>query len=165
VVSPTEIDFVLKEQSTLDNSSVQVSSGGITQTFFCYLRGQYLQPPSRPLLLNVDPAFQRLTHALAQAGPFSAQSPAQYVALALQNPNPGPAAITIRLTHSDGSSAFRLLVLPSGTRIMDDIAVLTGAGAVAAGDMLNLSSTAAIQILGMYADEASGTVKPFLPTF
>jgi hypothetical protein len=165
VVSPTEIDFVLKEQSTLDGSAVQVTSSGVTQTFYCYLRGQYMQPPSRLLLLNVDPAFQRLTHALAQAGPFSAQAPGQYVALALQNPNAGPAAVTITLTHTDGSSVSNLLVLPSGTRVMDDVAALTGAGTLAAGDILNLTSTAAIQILGIYADETSGTVKPFLPAF
>ena len=121
VVSTTEIDVILKEQSTLDNTSVQVSAGGVTQTFFCYLRGHYLQPPTKALLQNVDPAFQRLTHALAQAGPFPAQSPGQYVALALQNPNPGPAAVTLTLTHADGSAVTNLIVLPSGTRIMDDI--------------------------------------------
>ncbi|HXJ41716.1 MAG TPA: hypothetical protein VNH18_20740 [Bryobacteraceae bacterium] len=165
VVSPTEIDVILKEQSTLDNTSVQVSSSGITQTFFCYLRGHYLQPPTRTLLQSVDPAFQRLTHALAQAGPFLAQAPGQYVALALQNPNPGPAAVTLTLTHADGSTTSNLIVLPSGTRIMDDVAALTGAGSVAAGDMLNLSSTAAIQILGVNADETAGTATPFLPAF
>ncbi len=165
VVSPTEIDFVLKEQSTLDNTSVQVSSGGNTQTFYGYVRGESLQPPSRPLLLNVDPAFQRLTHALAQAGPFAEQAPGQYVALALQNPNPGPAAVTLTLTHADGSTTSNLIVLPSGTRIMDDVAALTGVGSLAAGDVLNLTSTAAIQILGISADETAGTANPFLPAF
>jgi hypothetical protein len=165
VVSPTEIDVILKEQSNLDNTSVQVSSGGITQTFFCYLRGHYLQPPSRTLLRSVDPAFQRLTHALAQAGPFPAQASGQYVALALQNPNPGPAAVTLTLTHADGSTTSNLIVLPAGTRIMDDVAALTGAGLLAAGDVFNLASTAAIQVLGIYADENAGTAKPFLPTF
>jgi len=165
VVSPAEMDFVLKEQSTLDGSSVQVNSGGNTQTFYSYLRGHYLQQPSRSLLRSVDPAFQRLTHALAQAGPFQAQAPGQYVALALQNPNVGPAAVTLTLTHADGSTASNLIVLTSGTRIMDDVAVLTGSGSLAPGDILNVTSTAAIQILGIYADETAGTVKPFLPAF
>jgi hypothetical protein len=165
VVSPTEIDFVLKEQTTLDGTAVQVSSGGNTQTFYCYSRGQSLQPPSRSLLRNVDPAFQRLTHALAQAGPFSAQAPGQYVALALQNPNPGPAAVTVTLTHSDGSTVSNLIVLPPDTRIMDDVIALTGAGSLEAGDMLNVTSTVAIQILGIYADETAGTAMPFLPAF
>jgi hypothetical protein len=165
VVSPTEIDVILKEQSTLDNTSVQVSGGGVTQSFYCYLRGQWLQPPSRPPLGSIDPAFQRLTHALAQAGPFAAQAPGQYVALALQNPNPGPAAVTLTLTHADGSTTSNLIVLLSGMKIMDDVAALTGAGSLGAGDILNLTSTAAIQILGIYADESAGTAKPFLPSF
>ena len=165
VVSPTEIDFVLKEQSNLDNTSVQVSSGGNTQTFYGYVRGQSLQPPSRTLLTSVDPAFQRVTHALAQAGPFAAQADGQYVALALQNPNPGPAAVTLTLTHADGSTVSNLIVLPSGTKIMDDVVALTRADFLGAGDMLNLTSTAAIQILGIYADETSGTATPFLPAF
>jgi hypothetical protein len=165
VVSPTEIDFVLKEKTTLDGTAVQVSGIGVTQTFYCYLRGQYLQLPSRALLRNVDPAFQRLTHALAQAGPFAAQAPGQYVALAMQNPSPGPAAVTVTLTHVDGSTTSALIVLPSGTRIMDDIAALTGAGSLKTGDMLNVMSTSPIQILGIYADENLGTAKPFLPAF
>jgi hypothetical protein len=165
VVSTNEIDFFLKEQTTLDAKAVQVTSGGITSTFYSYLRGEYLQKPSRTLLRSIDPAFQQLTHALAQAGPFAAQGPSQYVALALQNPNPGPAAVTLTLTRADGSTASNLIVLPSGARIMDEVSALIGTRPLTAGDVLNVVSTAAIQILGIYADESAGAATPFLPSF
>jgi len=164
-VSPTEMDFVLKEQTTLDAQAVQISSGGATQLFYSYLRGAVLQPPSRPFLLNVDPMFQRLTHALAQAGPFAAFSEGQYIALALQNPNPGPAAVTLTITRADGAVSSNLVVLPPGSRVMDDLAALVGLNALAAGDTFNLVSTTPVQILGINVDESRAAVTPFLPSF
>ncbi len=124
-----------------------------------------LQPPSRPFLLNVDPMFQRLTHALAQAGPFAAFSAGQYIALALQNPNPGPAAVTLTITRADGAVSSSLVVLTPGSRGMDDIAALVGLNALAAGDTFSLVSTAPVQILGINVDESRAAVTPFLPSF
>src|SRR5207248_9728299 len=70
VVSSTEIDFTLAEQTTLDGQPVQVINGPFRQTYYSYLRGIALRAPARPLLLNTEPIFQQQTHALASAGPF-----------------------------------------------------------------------------------------------
>lgn len=165
VASPTEIDFTLQEQTTLDAQPIQIISGVIVTTFYSYLRGKPLQDPSRALLKSTDPIFQLQTHALAQADPFSAQAPGQYIAFALQNPNPGPVVVTLNLTHSDSSVTSSAIVLPSGARIMDDIAALLNLPGIQAGDRFSLFSTSAIQILGLTVDENAGTVIPFLPTF
>ena len=85
--------------------------------------------------------------------------------MALQNPNSGPAAITLNLTHSDGTVSTALIVLPSGGRVMDDIAALVGTSSVQQGDVFSLTSTAGIQILGITADETAGSAIPFLPAF
>lgn len=165
VVSSTEIEFTLKSQTTLDAQPIQVISGGLTQTYYSYLRGIPTQSPSRSQLKNTDPIFQLLTHSLAAAAPAPAQVPGQYTAYALQNPNPGPAAITLTLTHADGSITTRLAVLNSGERLMDELGALFGGVNVAAGDRFSLVSTAPIQILGMKVDETAWTIVPFLPTF
>ena len=165
VVSSTEIDFTLFEQTTLDAQLIQVLSGGFTQNFYSYLRGVPVREPTRTLLKSVDPIFQLQTHALARTGPFDAQNAGQYPAMALQNPNPGPAAITLNLNHSDGTVSTSLIVLPSGGRVMDDIAALVGTSSVQQGDVFSLTSTAGIQILGITADETAGSATPFLPAF
>jgi hypothetical protein len=164
-VSPTEMDCVLKETTKLDGQLFQVSGGGVVQSFLSYLRGQQLQPPGRSYLRNIDPMFQQLTHAVAEAGPFAGETSAQYVTLALQNPNPGPAAATVTVTHANGTADSRLIVLPSGSRVVDSLAGLVGLNSLASGDTMNLTSTAAIQILGVNVDESANTAMPFLPSF
>lgn len=165
VVSSTEIDIVLKDTTVMDAHAIQVTSGGLTQTYYSYLRGVPVSEPSKTLLKNIDPIFQLQTHALATAGPFDGLSSDRYPAMALQNPNPGPAAVSLSLTHTDGTVSSSLVVLPSGGRIMDDVASLVGIGSVLPGDVFRLTSTVAIQILGINADEIAGTATPFLPAF
>ena len=165
VVSSTQIEFTLKSQTTLDAQPIQVVSGGLTQTYYSYLRGIPTQSPSRAMLKKTDPIFQLLTHSLAAVAPVAAQEPGQYTAYALQNPNPGPAAITLTLTHADGSISTKLVILNSGERLMDELGSLFGGVNVSAGDMFSLVSTAPIQILGMNVDETAWTIVPFLPTF
>jgi len=165
VVDSTEIDFVLKEQTTMDAQAIQVTSGNLTQTYYSYLRGVLLSQPSKVLLQNTDPIFQQQTHALAAITALDAPTATQYTALALQNPNPGPAVATLTLTHSDGSAETNAIVLPSGARVMDEIGALVLSTGVRNGDQLNLVSTAPIQILGLNADESLWTAQPFLPSF
>jgi hypothetical protein len=165
VVSSTEIDFTLQGKTTLDGAEIEVQNGPFTQTYYSYLRGVYLRPPSRTILQNSEPVFQQLTHALATAGPFVNQTSNQYVALALQNPNPGPAVATLTITHSDGSTTITAITLLSGVRVMDELAALCNLNTLRNGDRLSLTSTAAIQILGIMVDENAGTMAPFLPTF
>jgi hypothetical protein len=157
--------MVLKEQTTLDAKLIQVVNGFFTQNYYSYLRGVLVSEPSRTLLRSVEPIFQLQTHALATSDPFASQGAGQYPAFALQNPNPGPAAVTMNLSHSDGTVSTSMIVLPSGGRVMDDAAALTGAADVRQGDVFSLTSTSPIQILGMIVDEAAGSVKPFLPAF
>ena len=165
VISSTEIDFTLKERTTLDGQPVQITNGPFTQTYYSYLRGVPLRDPSKSYLKNTDPIFQQQTHALANAGPFSSQSSNQYVAFALQNPNPGPAVATLNLTHSDGSVSSATIVFPSGGRIMDDLASLLNVNEVQDGDRFSMVATSPIQILGLNVDENAGIVAPFLPVF
>ncbi len=70
VVSATEIDFTLQQKTTLDGAMIEVQNGSFKQTYYSYLRGVYLRPPSRTILQNSEPVFQQVTHVLASAGPL-----------------------------------------------------------------------------------------------
>jgi hypothetical protein len=56
-------------------------------------------------------------------------------------------------------------MLPSGSRVMDELSVLLGGIPVTAGDVVNVTATSGVQILGLSGDDAAGTVTPFLPAF
>lgn len=166
VVSATEIDFTLQEQTTLDGQMIQViNPGGYTQTYYSYLRGVALRNPSRAFLNTVEPIFQQQTHAIASTSTLPAQSAGIYAALALQNPNPGPAVATLNLTHADGSLSTATVLLASGNKLVDDLAAILGIPSILQGDQLNVLCTAPIQMLGLAVDENAGTVTPFLPAF
>jgi len=161
-ISPTEMHFTLQQQTTLDTQPIQaVNPGGSQVTFYTYLRGALIAPPSRALLRNTEPIFQTVTHGVATVGPLPATSPGQFTALALQNPNPGPVSVTFFAPQTGAAST---IVLQSGQRIMDDLQVLINA-ALNPGDTVQVNATSAIQIVGLEGDENSGSVTPFLPAF
>ncbi len=161
-VLPDEIVLLLKEQTTLDSQMFQVTNpNGATATYFSYLRGIGLRVPSKGLLQAGEYAFPSALHALATIGPMAPLTGSQYVALALQNPNPGPAAVSIALNNG----APTLLVLPSGTRIVDTVSQLLNGAKVSAGDVVHVTSTAMIQIMGLNADDSTQRITPFVPTF
>jgi hypothetical protein len=86
----------------------------------------------------------------------------QFVALAVQNPNPGPVSVTFQLQSTGATTS---IVLPSGGRIKDELGALLGGLSVNAGDVVKVNATAGVQILGLIGDENATTVTPFLPTF
>jgi hypothetical protein len=162
-VSPTEMRFTLVDTTTLDMQPVQAGNpDGSQVTYYSYLRGVLVRPPSQTLLMNTEPVFQLQTHGLATVGPIPSLSSGQFIALAVQNPNPGPVSVTFQLQSTGATTS---VVLPSGGRIMDELGALLGGLNLNAGDVVNVNATAGVQILGLTGDENATTVTPFLPTF
>jgi hypothetical protein len=162
-VSPTEMRFSLLETTTLDGQPIQANNpDGSQVVFYSYLRGKLVANPSSELLRNTDPVFQTLTHAVATVGPLPAMASGQYTALAVQNPTAGPVVVTFQLQRT---GATAMVMLPSGGRIMDDLSVLLGGTEVGAGDMVTVTATSGVQILGLNCDDSSYTATPFLPAF
>lgn len=162
-ISPTEFQFTLQQAATLDMQPVQaVNPDGSQVTFYSYLRGAPIYPASQPLLLQTEPIFQAQTHATATVGPLPALGAGQFTALAVQNPTPGPVAVSFQLQRTGAST---IVQLPSGGRVMDDLSALLGGAPLSAGDIVTVTATSAVQILGMQADTAAAAVTPFLPAF
>ena len=123
--------------------------------------GAPVAKPSRLLLQNTDPIFQQLTHGVATVT-VPALAPGQFTAIAVQNPTPGPVAVTFYLSRTGDTAT---VLLPSCGRLMDDLSVLLGGVALNAGDSVSITATSSVQILGIQGDENAQTVAPFLPTF
>jgi hypothetical protein len=161
-ITPQEIDLTLKEQTTLDSQSFQVvNPDGSSDTYYSYLRGAPIHPPSRSFLQTVEPAFPLKTGAVATIGPLPANAPSQYCALALQNPTGGPLVVTLQLSSQPGQSS--MVVLPSTTRVVDELSVLLEGLVPQPGDTLRITATSPVQILGILVDEQAGTAMPVLP--
>jgi hypothetical protein len=159
-VSANEFDLTLKETTTLDSQIVTVvNPDGSTATYYSYLRGVMVRKPARVLLQQSEPAFPQQTHAIASLTVPNLTS-SQFVALALQNPNPGPLVVTFQLGAQTST-----VVLPSGYRVMDDLATLLNLPTVNPGDTVSVTSTAPLQIMGLLVDESNVTVTPLIPTF
>jgi hypothetical protein len=162
-ISPTEMQFTLQETVALDQQRIVAANpDGSQVTYYSYLRGLLVQPPSRAILNNTDAIFQTLTHAVATVGPLPAMDANQFTGVAVQNPTAGPVVVTFQLQRTGDTAT---IMLPSGSRVMDELSVLLGGIPVTAGDVVNVTATSGVQILGLSGDDAAGTVTPFLPAF
>ncbi len=162
-ISPSEIRFSLQQTTTMDTQPLLVQNpDGSQVTFYSYLKGAPVGSPSRVLLQRTEPIFQLSTHGVATVGPFPAMANGQFVGVAVQNPTPGPVVVTFRL---EATGATNTVQLPAGARVMDDLATLLGVPSLGAGDVVSVTSTSGVQILGLYGDENLGTVTPFVPAF
>ena len=164
-IMPNEIDLTLKEQTTMDSQMFQVASpDGSSATYFSYLKGIPVRPPSNDLLKSGEYAFPLQTHAIATVSPAGVLPAGEWLALALQNPNPGPASVTITL-QPGGPGRSALIVLPPAGRIVDTVSGLLNGLSIQPGDSVIVTSTAMIQVFGIHGDENANTLKPFLPNF
>jgi hypothetical protein len=162
-ISSTEMRFSLQESVTMDTQPLQLGNpDGSQVVFYSYLRGAPVSKPSRVLLQNTEPVFQALTHSLAVVGPLSANAAGQFTALAVQNPSQGPVVVTFQLQSTGVTTT---VLLPSGGRVMDDLSALLGGASVGAGDVVTVTATSGVQIVGLQGDESASTITPFLPGF
>ena len=162
-VSPTEMVFFLSDTVVMDMQPITASNrDGSNVTFYSYLRGKPVGVPSREILTRTEPIFQAQTHGLATVGPIQTLATGQSLALAVQNPNPGPVVVSF---HHQRSGATTSVWLPPSGRIMDDLSALLGGLHLNTGDVVTINATSGVQILGILVNETANTIAPFLPEF
>ena len=160
LVSPTEMDFTLQETTTLDQQPIQaINPDGSHVTYYSYMRGVLIQTPSREILRRTEPIFPSAAQITATINVQASSSSAQFTAVALQNSNPGPVSIQFQLQSTGATATF---VIPPGGRLMDDLATILGTE-VSMGDIVTISSTAGVQIVGIAADPDAQVITPFVP--
>ena len=132
-ITSNEIDLTLKEQTTMDSQPFSVTNpDGTSATFFAYLKGVPVRAPANALLKSGEFAFPLATHAIATIPATGALPAGQWNALAMQNPNPGPAVVTVSLQPA-GEGRSATVVLPAGGRLVDTISDLLNGVAVGPG--------------------------------
>jgi len=161
-ISPTEIDVVLATQAEMYGRRVTATNpDSFRSRYYAYQRAPWLGQSSRPLLAATEPIFRRQT---LSGGAFAAAPSGKFLGVALQNPDAGPADVSIELRSTDGSViASTVFTLPSQDRIaLEASEYLTGV-IPPDGSTLVVQSSAPTRMLGLIGDESAGSVDPVNP--
>ena len=165
-VSPTQFQAVVKQAGPLDGALIQaLNPDNSTDSYCSYMRGVPLGVSTQPLLNATVPVFSLLTatEAVLPSTISPQLNPDYFTAIALQNPSPAPASVTLEARAGDGSLlASTALSLPNGSRISRDAAELFGA-ALPAGAYLRALSSQPVQVLGLLGSISTGSVQPLAP--
>jgi hypothetical protein len=163
-VSPTQLDVVTTAPLQLDNRRISVRNPDLTRVnYYSYLRAASLGESTRPLLAAGEPVFpvQPLSFGVFPSVPAA---PATFAAVALQNPGPATAQVTLSLQSSaTGAVATSTVSLPPRTEMEREISEIFP-GVATAGTVLTVSASSPVQMLGISGDEVAGTLLPVLPS-
>jgi len=163
-VGPTEIDVVIASAADMYGRRVTTTNpDSFRSRYYAYRRAAWLGQSARPLLAATEPIFSSET--LSGARLAGAAPAGRFLGLALQNPNAGPADVSIELRASDNSViASTAFTLPSGNRISREASEYFTGVVPPDGSSLIVQSTLPIQVLGLMGDEAAGSVDPVKPS-
>jgi hypothetical protein len=127
------------------------------------MRGVPMSQSTRPLLASAVPIFSSVTHSQAVFTASEGTTASEFGGIAAQNPNLTPATVTFTLFSSSntplGSST---IAIPKGHHLMLETSELTRGVVPPPGSYLVVSSDIPIQMFGFLADDAAGTVLPYV---
>jgi hypothetical protein len=159
-VSSNQIDLVLPAALQMDGARVRVRTRKERATYFSYLRAQQVGESTHTLVAQSYPLFSRQTYASATLAWTRAGQ--QFTALALQNPGADAVEVTVGMQSLTGETIGLLTVpLPGLSKITRDLAELF-ASAPARAVAVRITSSRAIQMLGLLGDDATGDVVPVI---
>ncbi len=160
-VDSTRIEVVTAVDAQLEGSTVSVNNpDGTGATYLSYLRTTELGKSARPLLAATQAIFPAQGRA---SGLFAAPSSGTFLGLALQNPDPADAIVSVALWNAGSVVASASLVLPSRTRISREVSELLPGIIPDAGSSFTVTATVPVRMLGLSGDETAGSVTPVLP--
>lgn len=163
IVSSSEIDFTLAQDTNMTGQKIQVvNPDGSQDTYFSYLRGIPMGQSDQPLLTGTLPIFSSMVHSMAVFSPVAPAYASQFMGVAMQNPNTSDVQVTVAL-HSSANSLMgsSTTTLPAGNRLMRAISELTQGAAPTFGSYVTVTASHPIQVFGFLGDNAAGTVTPF----
>lgn len=157
VVSPTRIDAVLAAPALLDSRRVRVRTSEGQATYYSYQRTTLLGRSSWHLLQVSEPIFAN--HTFKTGSLTVNQMGSTFSGLALQNSSNAATVATMKLfTKQGGLLATKTMSLPALSKSVREVRELF-AGAQQ-DDTVRITVPAAIQMLGLLADDSAGVVAP-----
>ena len=161
-VGPGRIDVVIGTGAEFHGRRVRATNPDRSRaSYYSYMRASRVGASSRPLLARTMPIFPS---AVASSSFVAAPAGAGgFFAIAVQNPNPGTATVTVDLRSSDGEIASTTLLLPARSKISREVSELFGVAAPPGG-FVAVHSDAPVQVLGLAGNDSTGAVLPVIPS-
>lgn len=162
-VSPTEIDFTMTASGDLTGTrfTLRGQNKDPDVTYFSYLRAVAVGSSSRALLNGSHPLYP--TQLLTSAGiAVPAVGLNGFIGIALRNSSAVAADVQLELVSGSAASLGKASVnIPSGGQYMRTVQELFGSAPV--GASVKMTTSVAIQALGLNGDDTTGNVTAFLP--
>lgn len=160
-VSANRVDLVTATAGQLDGQRVRVINPDATRAqYYSYLRAASLGRSARPLLQQTEPVYP--VRPLS-GGSFTAPAAGKFLGLALQNPGAATATVSVQLLSAGSVVASGSFALPPRTELLREASELLTGVIPLPGNVLQVTSGAPVQMLGLQGDEAAGSVTPLLP--
>ena len=161
-VGPNRIDLVTAIGAEFHGRRIRARNPDrFRASYYSYMRATRVGESSRALLARTMPIFPS---GAASASFVAASTVAgEFFAIAVQNPNAGPATVTVDLRSADGEIASTTLSLPARSKISREVSELFGVSAPAGG-FLAVQSDQPVQVLGLAGNDATGSVRPVIPS-
>lgn len=159
-VSPTEITFTMGTSKDITGTRFRVRNLDNSEAvYYSYLRTVSVGTSSRAVLNASHPLFPNQT--ITSGGLTIPAAPANgFIGLALRNSGLTQANVDLDLVSSGGAAlGHSSLGLPGGSHFLRTIPELFGSAPADAS--VRISSSAAIQALGLRGDDTAGTVTAF----
>jgi hypothetical protein len=163
VVSPNEIRVTLASGGVLDGTQIRLRNpDGSMATYYSYMRGVKAGVSNHPLIARAVPIFSTRTSVSAVLPSLILpQFNSSYaVGVALQNPGSAAADVTLELVSAPGAPVKSATVtLAPRARISRELSEWFGVPAPS-GASVRMRSASPVQVLGLLANTADGTVQP-----
>ncbi len=160
-VSPTEIDFTMGATKDMTGTRFRVRNQDNSEAvYYSYLRTVSVGASSRQVLNDSHALFPNQT--ITSGGLTIPVAPANgFIGLALRNSSLTQANVDLDLVSSGGAALGHSSIgLPGGSHFLRTIPELFGSSPPDAN--IRISSSAAIQAMGLRGDDTAGTVTAFL---
>lgn len=164
-VDSTRIDVVLAQAVRMHGVLLKASNpDGSQATYYAYQRTRTASPSTDPVLRDAVPLLppQEATTAWVTVPEVNSTTS---VGIAVQNIQPIDALATVDLVDASGFAfATQTLPVASSRFTVRELSELFGF-APAAGWRIRVTSSVPVQVVGMTADQSSGTAAPIVPNY
>jgi hypothetical protein len=166
-ISPTEFRVTVRDGGLLDGTLIQAQNpDNIVDSYYSYMRGVPMGTSTRLLLARTVPVFSILTatEAVLPSTISPQVNPDYFTAIALQNPSPAAASVTVEARSGSGAVLGSTVVtLPNGTRFTREVSELLGFTLPTNG-YLHVASSQPVQVEGLLGCDSTGVVLPIAAT-
>jgi IPT/TIG domain-containing protein len=161
-VNSTQLIVTLGTQATMSGQMIKVSNpDGTSDVYYSYQRTYPMAPSADPVMQLVMPLLPPNEVNLASVA-IPAPAASTTYGIALQNIEPTPAVATVNLLDASGNfvTSTQVTVAASGF-VVRELSELFGA-APAAAATVQVTSPNPIQVLGVIANQTTGTASPIV---